>query len=176
MILNFQLMTQLMADAINDPNFQRSNTILQDSITTTELLARIAALKPDWPVVLDYNASTPAQITGAVITLDYVNRQFDIPTTAPTGESRIVFNPLLPANTPPLRLKGWLLSSDSTLLTTEMELDFRTPSLSPADPWRKLSQIDLVTMPAGVQFSVLIPTPPLSNRVLKSIHIIAEQM
>ncbi len=71
-----------------------------------------------------------------------------------------------------------MLSPDSTILPTEMEVDWRTPNLTPTDPWRKLNQQEsnVVFMPNGAQFSVLIPTPPGSARVLKTLYLLAEQV
>jgi len=172
----FALMLQVLTDAVNDESFVAKNSILRDNVTKTELLARVAALRPVYDLELTHLDVTAANIIGTVITLDNVNRELDFSTDALGAEERAIFNGLPAAATPPLRVKGWLLSSDSTLLPADIEVHYRIPDLNPADPWKKLLQVDDVQLLAGAQFSVVVPVQLGQARVLKKLHILAEQI
>jgi hypothetical protein len=179
-LLNFQQIQQIAQDAVGFGLFVGANQpILGDPVTLASIQARLAALKPDWPVREDIDQSSPANITGGAITIDYVNRRFAIPTTPPTGDSRIVFNPVLMPPGPPLRIYGYFLSPDSTILPGEFQVQWRTPNLSPADPWRLLNAQEVgrgIVLTNGVQLSVEVPAPPMSARVLGYIYVLAEQI
>ncbi len=174
MLTTFAIIKQLALDAVGHAPFVGANYILSDGVTKEAVLARIAALRPGYP--LEETVARLSSITGEVIEASDVDRQLVIPTDPPTGENRIIFASWPALTTPPLRIKGWLLSPDSTILPEEMEVHYRTPGLTPASPWKKLSQQDGVCLEAGVQFSILLPAPPLSERVLRTLHILADQI
>lgn len=173
MIITFDLVKQLLKDAISDEDFVRKNTVLQDGVTKEELLARVAALKPDYPVFQTFAEVPTSGGTSGQATVDALNREIDFASGAPPvgQETYALFN--LMSALPPLRLSGWLFSSDSTLLTSEAEVHYR---FGTSDSWKKLGQIDSVDVTGALQLRVFVPTPLGGGRVLKKLIVLAAQL
>lgn len=168
----------IIRDAVVDPDFVRKNTLLQDSAAIPSTLAadvkaRVDALRPAYPFWLGpADVATGAGNVEGMVTVDALNREIDVAAGDPAPNSSFaIFASLSP---PPLEIQGWLLSSDSTILPSELEVHYR---FTAADSWKKLLQIDDVRVGPGqtIQFRIFVPTPLGAPKILKRLLIIAEQ-
>ncbi len=168
----------IIRDAVVDPDFVRKNTLLQDTPTIPSTLAadvkaRIDALRPGYSFWLGpADVAAGAGNIEGMVTVDALNREIDVAAGDPAPNSSFAIFTLM--SPPPLEIQGWLLSSDSTILASELEVHYRYTA---ADSWKKLLQIDDVRVGAGqtVQFRIFIPTPLGAPKTLKRLLIIAEQ-
>ena len=166
MMLTFGLLKQILTDAVTDADFVRKNTILSDGVTKQALTDRIAALQTDYPIRQTFaEAGTP---TGS-LTVDNLNRRIVLGTGA--GPTSVVFGAL--ASPPPLKVTGWVLSGDSTTSPSDVVVQYR---FGASDAWKVLNQVDNVAATNGLQFQLVVPSPPMSTSYIKVLWILAEQL
>lgn len=76
---SFDIITQLLLDAVKDPDFVRKNTTMQDPVVALNLQVRIGATTPDYNLTLDYQGVINQ--TGA-LAVDQVNRSISFSPSA----------------------------------------------------------------------------------------------
>jgi len=54
-MLTFDVIRQILSDAVKDPDFVRKNTLMQDSAMAKEMQYRISSLTPDLNITLDWS-------------------------------------------------------------------------------------------------------------------------
>lgn len=165
----FETMKEIFQDAINDPDFNRKNTILQDPIIKTELQNRVAALRPTYDFHLTQDDT--ASVTG-LLTTDFPNSQLFITSgnLAP-ALNQAVYNPF--GKTTMAKLNGYYFFG--TAPTGSVNVQWRRTS---TDNWHNLPtlgastpSLDLTT--AQVNLTV---APLSSSATVTMLVILAEQI
>jgi hypothetical protein len=166
----------ILKQAVGYSGFVGANTILADATTKQSLLDRIDALRSAFTMTLEHDdVMATGGIIGTLISVDHLNREIDFAVGALGTEDRAIFNlqPVTGQFLPPLEIQGWLVSPDSTILPSDIEIHYRFLS---SDPWHKLLQQDDVRAYSGIQLSVFLPLALMAPKVLKKLIILANQV
>lgn len=161
----------ILKQAVGFKPFLAANSVVADATTQATLQARVDALQDDVVVSLDHDDVMVDGIVGTRFSVNHLAREVDVASGALGIEERVIFNAC--AALPPLQISGWILSPDSTLLDTAVEVHYRVASL---DPWHRLDPVDDFRVPGGtIQFSCFLPTMLGAPAHLKRLLILAKQ-
>jgi len=180
-MLLFNLFQQLLTNAVNDPHFIASNTIMQDGVTQAAMLARIAGMTQTYG--FQYTDLDVQSVTSGVI-LDSADHQVIVPPGLPASPStQIIYNPF-PVGTPPLQLNYWCALGTSFTVgpppvpyapidLTQVLVQYR---MNITDTWRTLSQASWLQYPGATMMMRPSPTLGAGAQVAVTVGQLANQM